>query len=365
MKILYDYQIFIQEYSGIPRYFYELIKNFNKNQDLDIAKFLLFSNNRYISDKKDIDHIRFLPNYKFRGKQRLISSINKFFSIMNIKKQKFDVFHPTYYDPYFLDYIGNKPFVLTVCDMIHEKFKDMFPANDKTTKNKRTLCEKSSKIIAISENTKKDLIKLFSIEESKIKVIYLGNSMVLDNKLGLNIKVPEKYILFVGLRGRYKYSEMFIKSIARVLDENIDLSMVCVGGGTFDNNEIDLFNSLNIQNRIFQYSLDDDKLAFFYKNAELFVFPSLYEGFGIPILESFSCGCPLVCSNTGSLPEIAADGAEYFDPYSEESIYKAITKVLNSNKRKSVLIKNGTERLKYFSWEKTANETKKVYKSII
>lgn len=365
MKIIYDHQIFTsQKYGGVSRYFYELIKFFNHKKDIEIFTSIVFSNNHYISDKKDVKHIRFFPDTGFRGKQRLILPINKINSIMNIKKQKFDVFHPTNYDPYFLSYLKNKPFVLTVYDMIHERFKDMFP-NNKTTENKKILCEKASKIIAISESTKKDLIEFFDIEESKIEVIYLGNSMVLDNKTTLDKVVPQKYILFVGSRGGYKNFDRFINSISSLLNKNLDLSVVCVGGGKFTNNELDMFKNLTIINKVLQYTLDDNSLSQFYAKAVMFVFPSLYEGFGIPVLEAFACDCPLLCSNTSSLPEIAGDGAEYFDPYSKESICNAVEKVLNSDEVKDKLIKNGRERLKHFSWEKTGEQTKDIYESVI
>lgn len=366
MKILYDYQTFtLQNYGGISRYFFELVKYFNKNKDMYINVSLLFSNNHYISDKKDINYIQFLPSTEFRGKHRLLLSINKIISIISIKKQNFDLFHPTYYDPYFLKYIDQKPFVLTVYDMTHEKFSDMFLPNDKTTQNKRSLCAKASKIISISQSTKNDLIELFGIEESKIEVIYLGNSMLLDNTVDLDDAVPKKYILFVGSRSSYKNFDTFIKSASLLLKEHSDLSLVCVGGGRFSNQEISLFEKLDIKNKVFQFNLNDNLLAQFYAKALMFVFPSLYEGFGIPVLEAFACRCPLVCSNTSSLPEIAGNGAEYFDPYSEESIYNAMKKILESDEEKDRLIKNGTERLKYFSWELTAKQTKKVYEGVL
>lgn len=364
MKILYDHQTFtLQKYGGISRYFYELIKYFNQQEDVDVSTSLLLSSNYYITDKRDIKHIKFFPNNEFRGKIRLISPINKMFAIRNIKKQNFDLFHPTYYETYFLNHIRNKPFVVTVYDMIHEKFKEM--SNNQLTHSKKILCEKASKIIAISESTKNDLMELFCIEESKIEVIYLGNTMVLDNTIEIKIKIPEKYILFLGSRVGYKNFDRFINSVSLLLNENRDFSIVCVGGNQFNSRELTLFKKLKIQNQIVQFNLEDSLLAQFYSKALLFVFPSLYEGFGIPILESFACGCPLVCSNTSSLPEIAGNGAEYFDPYDEQSIYTSIKKILNSNEQREILIKNGTERLKDFSWKKTAQETKQVYESVI
>lgn len=366
MKILYDHQIFtLQKYGGISRYFYELNNGFYVMKDVNCEIPLLVSNNHYISDKKFVKYIDFLPNKQFKGKGKVFNLINQANSILKLRKQNFDVFHPTYYDPYFLKYLGEKPFVLTVYDMIHEKFSEMFSSTDNISKQKRLLVEKATKIIAISESTKKDLIELFGTDSSKIEVVYLGNSMFPSPNVQINFKLPNKYILFVGSRDGYKNFERFIKSVASVLNQNRELFVVCTGGGKFTSSEMQLLLDLDVLGQVIQYNLDDESLAYVYKNAELFVFPSLYEGFGIPVLESFACGCPLLCSNVSSLPEIAGDGAYYFDPYSEESIKNAVLKVLDDTKLREDLILNAQERLKRFSWKQTAEQTKKIYESVL
>jgi glycosyltransferase involved in cell wall biosynthesis len=326
---------------------------------------LLVSNNHYISDKKFVNYIDLLPNKQFRGKHRVFRLLNKPNNIWKLKQQNFDIFHPTYYDPYFLKYIGNKPFILTVYDMIHEKFSEMFPATDKTTEQKRLLVEKATKIIAISESTKKDLIELFGTDESKIEVVYLGNSMFPKSDIKLSFDIPKKYLLFVGGRGLYKNFERLIKSISELLNQDDELFVLCAGGGKFSSSEMQLLSELGISKQVLQYNLDDDSLAYFYKNALAFIFSSLYEGFGIPVLESFACGCPLLCSNLSSLPEVAGEAACYFDPYSEESIKNAVMKVLDSPNLREDLMKKGCEQLKKFSWKKTAEETKYIYESVL
>jgi glycosyltransferase involved in cell wall biosynthesis len=249
--------------------------------------------------------------------------------------------------------------------MIHEKFADMFSANNKISQDKQLLVEKSTKVIVISESTKKDLIKIFGTDESKIEVVYLGNSMIPELKADIKLKIPNRYVLFVGSRGGYKNFERFIKSISSILNKDKNLCVICAGGGKFNFKELEIFSGLNIANQITQYNLDDATLANLYQNAQLFVFPSLYEGFGIPILESFACQCPLLCSNTSSLPEIAGDGAYYFDPYSEESMRHSIIKVLEDKYLQDKLRQKGTVRLKQFSWKKAAIETRKIYKSVM
>jgi glycosyltransferase involved in cell wall biosynthesis len=366
MKILYDHQIFTtQKYGGISRYFYELIREFHKIENIETKVPLLVSNNHYVSDKKFVKFIEFLPDNYFRGKYRLFNLFNKPNTILALRKQNFAIFHPTYYDPFFLNYIGDKPFVLTVYDMIHEKFNEMFASSDKTSQNKRLLAERASKVIAISESTKKDLMELFGTDESKIEVVYLGNSMFPKLDTHLSFDIPKKYILFVGSRGGYKNFERFIKSVSEILHQDRELFVVCAGGSKFTSGEMQLFSHLDIIGQISQYDLNDDNLAHFYKNALAFVFPSLYEGFGIPILESFACGCPLLCSNTSSLPEIAGEGAYYFDPYNEESIHNVVLKVLEDTSLRNDLILKGYERLKKFSWQQTAEQTKKIYESVL
>jgi len=366
MKVVYDHQIFInQQYGGISRYFFELIKELNLMNNMDVKTSLLFSNNHYIKDLDIIKNINFFPDKNVRGKKSLLSQINQIYLIHQLKQREFDIFHPTYYNPYFLKNIGNRPFVLTVHDMIHEKFADMFPSKDKISEQKKLLVEKASKIIAVSESTKKDLVEIYGTDESKIEVVYHGSSMVVDDNIIVDIELPSKYILFVGGRTIYKNFIKFINSISKLLIEDKGLFVVCIGSGPFNSEELELFDTINIKNQLIQFDLDDEKLSFFYKNALLFIFPSLYEGFGIPILEAFSCKCPLVCSNTSSLPEVAGDGAVYFDPYDSNSIYEAVKQVLEDADIRKLIVEKGTERLKEFSWKKTAVETKRIYQDII
>jgi len=367
MKILYDHQIFTSQiYGGISRIFFELIKYFNNDNEIECELSLNYSNNYYLKKLDNLSYKAFLENYSFRGKHRLLSILNKKASIKYISKGDYDIFHPTYYDPYFLDYIGRKPFVLTIYDMIHEIYSDMFPLKDKTSKRKKLLAQKATKIIAISENTKRDTIKYLGIDEGKIEVIHLGNSFKInkDDKT-INIKIPEKYILFVGSREGYKNFETFIVAVSPLLNEDNELNIVCAGGGDFSKIEIDKFKNLNIRDKLFYYSGSDSILAYLYQKATAFIFPSLYEGFGIPILESFACRCPLICGKTSSLPEVAGDAAIYFDPIDKLSMLNSIQKVIYNDELKKQLINKGVERVKEFTWKKTADKTKKIYEGVI
>lgn len=392
IKILYDHQIFeSQNYGGISRYFYELIKNISDYEEIKCELSLKFSNNHFLNYdnnfKKNLKKIysikNFLPGIQFKGKSKLYdlltifgllkdsTVINKKNSLKKIQKGDFDIFHPTYYDDYFLNFIGDKPFVLTIFDMTLEKMTPQFwqPGNSLSLL-KKNLAISAKKIIAISESTKKDLINIFGIESSKINVVYLGNSITCGNEDEDKIKkafpnFPERYIFYVGKRFIYKNFNFFIKAISDLLKKDKNLYIICAGGNPFNKDENLLFKELGLSEKVFQYDIHDNQISVFYKNAIAFAFPSLAEGFGIPILESFACKCPVVLSNIDSFKEIAGNAALYFDPYNNNSILNSIEKVIYSEDIREDLKLKGEERLKNFSWDQTTCKTKKVYESIL
>jgi len=367
MKVLYDHQIFSNQVcGGISRYFFELLKKFKNDDEMEYELSLKYSNNYYLKELNNLSYKTFLEDFSFRGKYRLLNILNEKVSKKYISKGEYDIFHPTYYDPYFLNFLNNKPFVLTIYDMIHEIYPKMFSLKNKIPERKKLLAQKATKIIAISENTKRDILKFLGIGENRIEVIYLGNSININkDDETINIMTPEKYILFVGSRKGYKNFELFIKAVSPLLDSDVKLNVVCAGGGKFNDIEIKKLKNLKIKDKVFYYSGSDSFLAYLYQKAVAFVFPSLYEGFGIPILESFACGCPVICSKTSSLPEVAGDAAIYFDPKSKMSVLSSIQKVIYDNNLRNQLIYKGYQKVKEFTWEKTAKKTKILYEDIL
>ncbi len=368
LKVLYDHQCFTyQDYGGVSRYFKELILNLNSQNLVQTEISIKFSNNQYINQIIGSGIKTFLPQIKFKGKTTLLDILNKQQSNKKLIQQNFDLFHPTYYDPYFLDRLSGKPFVLTVHDMIHELFPEAVNKWDKTAERKKILVKKAKKIICVSENTRNDLIKLLNVDEKKVTVIYHANSLNYKKseiiEAGLNL--PTKYLLFVGSRKYYKNFMFTVNAIAELLQKEKELYLICAGGGSFTRDEINFFRELKIESKIRHLHVDDKKLGALYTNALAFIFPSLYEGFGIPILESFSCGCPVICSNSSSFPEIAQNAAEYFDPKIKISIYQAVQKIISDESRRDELRTLGFKRLKYFNWESSANQTYQVYEQAL
>lgn len=362
MKILYDHQIFTwQRIGGISRYFVELMNNLPP--EFASKQSALFTDNVYLSESSKFNNgISLFPGKSFRGKRRAYTLVNKSNTFRLLSTSGVDIFHPTYYDPYFLQR-NKKPYVITVYDMIHEKFADMFDANDPTREYKKKTVLNADKVIAISNQTKQDLIELYGMDEEKIQVVYLGHSV--DINAVSEVKgLPSNYVLYVGARGGYKNFGTFLKAFAMLAHDNPDLSLVCTGG-SFTAEEQAQITSLHLSERVFRFFVSDSQLTYLYRKARCFIFPSLYEGFGIPILEAFAAGCPIALSNTSCFPEIAREGGIYFDPYKVDSMVHALSVLLNDDVCRDEQIARGYEVLKQYSWKKMAEETADIYRSLL
>lgn len=360
MKILFDHQAFSnQTYGGISRYHANLHTGLNKVPGVQSKLGLLFTRNAYINPK-ELPVIGLFNSLVDKKSHR--DKYNKWYCRHLLKQGDFHIFHPTYYNPYFLKLIGDKPYVLTVHDMIHELFPHYFDVIDPHTCGyKAETIKRAAHIITVSESTKNDLQRIYSIPDEKITVIHLGQMGTVQGMIDLHKK--DKYLLYVGDRFGYKNFELFVNTIAPLLKQQ-NLKLICTGGGKFTDTEWEMFTLLHITNNVTQVSVTDEELANLYTNAEAFVFPTLYEGFGLPPLEAFYNNCPVVMSNTSSLPEVGGDAAEYFDPTDGTSIITAIEAVIHNNTRQNELRALGKERLMLFTTQAVIKKTLDVYQSI-
>ena len=250
-----------------------------------------------------------------------------------------------------------------VHDMIHEKFPQYVTDANITIGHKKKVITRANRIIAISENTKKDIIEIFNINPQKIDVIYHSTSM--KHFSGKHkLQIPESFLLFVGDRTPYKNFKRFMETFAQIHEQDKTLFAIYTGS-KLKKDEQDMLIGMGIFEYTIHIKASDQALSELYSRALLFVYPSLYEGFGIPILEAYACHCPVALSNTSCFPEIAGDAAVYFDPYSISSMSEAITKVIYNEEKRSQLIRLGNERLKRYSWEKAAQKTEEAYQKAI
>ena len=366
MKIAFDYQIFAQQnYGGISRYYKNLASELLQLEQ-NVSIFAGLHRNNYLTS---------LPNDIVSGYKisryppktaKLFQRANHYLTNYQMKLWRPEVIHETYYSNF--SYSSNcAPRVVTAYDMIHELFSKEFNKNDLITQRKINSFKRADHIISISHNTKKDLIEIFGLPSEKISVVHLASEAPTKiNNSVLNSVNSKPFLLFVGPRSGYKNFLGLIEAFSHSQKLMNDFNIVAFGGGSLTSKELSIIKQKGFcEGQVKQIGGSDSVLVSLYKEASAFVYPSLYEGFGIPPLEAMTYKCPVISSNTSSMPEVIGSAGEYFDPKEPESIKVAIEKVVFSQSRIRDLKTKGIERLKIFSWENCAKETLKIYKNIV
>lgn len=303
-----------------------------------------------------------------------------------------DIVHFPWFDFYFhtLPIIKSFPTIVTLHDVIPLIFKDRYPVGIKGKINfylQKLALKNCRFIITDSLNSKKDILKYFGVDEDKVVAIPLAADSkfrVLKDpellKLKRKYNLPERFLMYVGDANWIKNLPFLIEGFNNLIKvpEFKDIKLVLVGGVFLKNveniNHPELESLKMLNRKIKEYHLesqiirpgniDGNELVAFYNLATLYVQPSLYEGFGLPILESFACGAPVVSSNAGSLPEVGGKAAAYFDPTNLDQFVKLLMETLQDRSLRYKLSKMGFERAGRFSWERTVSETVEVYKRV-
>ena len=271
-----------------------------------------------------------------------------------------------------------KPFIITVHDLI--RFFDLKGYSlfiHKPNLRDRIYLEldyrgirKAKKIIAVSHCTRKDLIMHLGVPEDRIEVIYEGVDHKIFKPSRSRRPIDNPYVLYVGSEQPRKNIHTLLKAFKRVKEkrEFEDLKLVKVGGAggaDFRKSTNDMINLLKLQEDvIFTGFVPTELLPAYYSHAECLVLPSFYEGFGLPCVEAMACGCPVIASNTSSLPEIVGDAGLMVNPRSVDDLAEALHRLLTDDGLRQEMISRGLKRAAEFSWEKTARETRKVYEDV-
>ena len=366
MHIVYDHQIFSrQAYGGISRYYYEVAQRLTQMGTEVTINAPLYVCNYFHRDACTPAGVH-IPKLPFSAS--LLSSLNGCLGALTgffNRHATVDIYHETYFTradncP------ANAVRFITVYDMIHEKFPQSFSRLDPIRKIKASVIKRADHVICISNNTKKDLIDHLHIDADIISVVYLS---YMHHRLDghPDRKFTRKpFLLYVGGRQTYKNARRLLEAFVRSKALQTELDLVFFGGGKLQPNELQLLSDLDLDaSQILHLSGDDRLLAQLYSQAAALVYPSLYEGFGLPPLEAMSYGCPVVCSNASSIPEIAGQAAEYCDPEDTDSIQHAMEKVVFNTERSQQLIQLGYAQARKFSWDRCARETLQAYKQAL
>lgn len=364
MRILYDGQIYAaQKAGGINRYFANLINKL----PAEINPVITTCKKRALNYPQH-------PNLKTHFYQRFgfrpgcVSFwLEKYYFRTIAALGNFNLVHPTYYSMLTrqeFDYF-KYPIVLTVYDTIHEIFAEQMDPKGMHIEAKRKAITAAQAIICISENTKQDLLTRYSVPEDKVTVTHLA-SEIDESLIHGSEPVPNRpYFLYVGSRNaNYKNFDRLLFALAKAVSVRPDTAL-CVVGSPFNEAENKLIAELNLQEKIEHYQFTSDRhLAQLYHHSVAFVYPSLYEGFGIPPLEAMSCKTAVIAANCSSIPEVVGDGGILFDPKSTEELTDSLLMLLDCPAKRDRLIEKGYQRSKLFSWDKTAAQTLDVYRSV-
>jgi glycosyltransferase involved in cell wall biosynthesis len=361
MRVTYDHQIFSwQKYGGVSRYFFEVARRIREFDGYDVRILSPLFANKYLKNDHSLSvwgrYVETLPK-----PTRVAQIFNAGLVKWKLHRDSPDIVHETYYLGKKLASSKSKT-VVTVFDMIHEKFPECFPKNDRTVQFKKASIQRADHIICISENTRSDLIEMLGVGRDRTSVVHLAHSLNRPVECPVQRVTDRPYIVYVGARDGYKNFSGLIRALgmSELLKNNF--SLVCFGGGPFKSKEREEMAREGIPpDRTFNLQGGDELLENVYRGAAALVYPSLYEGFGLPPLEAMSVDCPVVTSRTSSLPEVCGEAAEYFDPDRPEAMAIAIEHAVASNERRQELIALGRLQVKRFSWDTCAKQTAAIY----
>lgn len=382
------------EAAGVGHYTYQLVRHLLEI-DKDNFYVLFFDrdvvNRRLSKFKKENVEIKFFPFVQY--KKFLPQSYSNFLASAFLAKEELDIFHsPTANLPSSYSY----PSIITIHDLAVYKFPELYSEKERKFlySTISSAVKQAEKIIAVSQSTKKDIQDIFSVESKNIKLIYHGidkrffgqvHSAEVE-KVKTKLGIAANYILFLGTIDSRKNIFRIIESYERLRDKLIELpqaslaeeqaninhllskyQLVLAGrpGNQYDQIFKRISDSRYKDDILLPGYINPEDLDPLFQGAKFFIFPSLYEGFGLPILEAMADGIPVITSNISSMPEIAKGRAILVDPFNVSEIAQAMSDLLTDAHLWRDLSRSGGERAKEFSWENTAKETLKFYKEIV
>lgn len=367
----------VQKRVGISEFAFELLLQFSSSKFKDQnAKFVVYLKDNPLPNlPKENDNFKYrvLKPGKLWTQWRL--PLDLFFH--NPRPDVF--FSMTHYAPRF----SPVPTIVSVMDVSYFRFPELFNPSDLYQLRNWTeySVKKAKKVLTISDSSRDDIIKAYKISGEKVVTVYPGIKNIISleprvfgmNQLQAKYHISDKFILFVGTLQPRKNIIRLIEAFSRIVanDTRIDanknnLELVIIGRRGWQYEEILVApEKFGVKDKVrFLENIQDDELDVFYHHALCYVLPSLYEGFGLPVLEAMQRNCPVITSNVSSLPEAGGDAAMYVEPEDVNDIVEKITKVIADKKLREEMIEKGKKQVKKFSWEKAAKETMEVLQQV-
>lgn len=352
----------VEKRVGIGEYSFQLLKQLKEFQASNFEFQIYLKDNPLPSLPKEDHHWKYkvIKPGKLWTQWRL--PLDLYFN--NPKPDVF--FSPSHYAPRF----SPVKTVVSVMDLSYLYFPELFKKKDLLQLRAWTSysVKNAKKVFTISNSSKNDIIREYNLPSGKVVVTHLGIKEVIKTKNNNMDELKSKYgilgnyMLFVGTLQPRKNIRKLIEAFSRIKD--LDLVVVGKKGWLYEE-ILSAPKEFGVEDRVkFLENIGDDELPLFYKNAICFVFPSLYEGFGLPVLEAMNYDCPVITSNISSLPEAGGDACLYVDPENVDDITEKMKQLIKDKDLRKKLISKGREQVEKFSWEKTAKETLKVLEEV-
>jgi glycosyltransferase involved in cell wall biosynthesis len=365
MRIQYDHQVFsLQNAGGASRYHYELLRYLRTVSDVRTELVLGLNGVKLPFNELSAPETRVwgLRSSLGAGKYRYIAN-EAFGNLIALWQGRADVYHPTLYRN--LPMVRARRIVVTHHDCAHERYPELFPTGKRILSAKKRQFAQADAIICVSESSRRDLLDFYGVDPSKARVIHHGLTKLAGSTAAsayLKKLTRREFLLFVGSRAPYKNFNNLLRAIHEShMDRSFDL--LVLGGGALTDTESDLVSKLGLTGSIvFIPEADDALLAESYRAALLFVYPSLYEGFGFPPLEAMACGCPVLASNTSSIPEVSCDAPFYFDPSDPGALCASLVQASTDDEARKRAVKRGLQVAAQYSWDKCGKETLSLYR---
>lgn len=365
MKVFFDGQVFNSPaYGGGGRFFYELIWRLTEMPQCEVVLFAgayrtPLPLGRLVFKCHPFYGLRTPPLGPLR---RLVEPKLQSLGRWCLDHSKVDVYHPTYYLS--LEPRRKTPLVVTIFDLNHELYPQHYPNSPILGQRKRMLGEATA-VVCISETTRRAALKIYPEIAGKVSAIPLASSLQPSTETTPRPTEGKPYFLYVGNRNGYKNFRVMVEACRAVPRFTENFMLICYGGGRFTHEEQQTLAKSGLQACVRQQAGDDRLLADLYGGAICFVYPSLDEGFGIPLLEAMNCRCAVLASRIPVFEEVAGEAAAYFDPGSPEELADRMREMVDDPERRQALVRAGTQRATLFSWERCARQHYELYAEIV
>jgi glycosyltransferase involved in cell wall biosynthesis len=363
MRILYDHQVFsLQDAGGASRYHFELIRNLQGSDGVAIEVLIGLNGS--------VMPFASLQQAKVFGRRTGIKpglaryAINELFSaLLAPLRGKVDIYHPTLYRA--LPWVRRRRIVVTHHDCIHERFPQLFSDAAAIIESKRNLFAQADAIVCVSQSSRNDLLHFYDVAERKTHVVPHGFSPLRQTAGEGVVERTSPYLLYVGSRAGYKNFGLLLEAFSRS-GLAPGYRLLVVGGGPWSAEEQARVASLGLSGSLTLIpKAEDAVLARAYRDASLFIYPSLYEGFGFPPLEAMSLGCPVLVNRTSSLPEVCGDAAFYFEASDADELSGVLMSTLENAEGLASKRRLGEQQVRLYDWDRSARSTLEVYRAVL